>query len=51
MRGEVAPYSLVPSKESSLLEEREVGKERGERETQPREVKRRLVLYIKFFNR
>jgi len=40
MRGEVAPYSLVPSKESSLLEEREVGKERGERETQPREVKR-----------
>jgi len=29
MRGEMAPYSLVPSTESSLLEEREGGKERG----------------------
>lgn len=33
MRGEAAPYSLVPSTESSLLEEREGGKERG-KETQ-----------------
>ena len=29
MRGEAAPYSLVPSTEISLLEEREGGRERG----------------------
>ena len=48
MRGEAAPYSLVPSEESSLLHERE-GEGAGELsiKTGPNtEKKRRSVLYL-----